>query len=293
MPPSRPAIATRRAPSPSSTCCRLSAMPSRRTSRASRPTPIWSMRAPSSGSPREARFSSPARECNEALRRPGPRRPMGGNRFVTCNGGNDVRRPASHTSRSSVQKVGEALVEMAATPVRTSRRRVWFVAVAGVLAVIVVLAGIKAGQIGAMIKSGKSFVLPPEAVTSAKVEAVRWQASRAAVATLVAVRAVTVASEVLGLVREIGFDSGTFVRRGDILVKLDTSTEEAQLAAAEADAALARVTARRARPLREANSNTPADLDAAESRTQQAAANAATPKATSANKTIRAPFDER
>ena len=218
---------------------------------------------------------------------------MGRNRFVTFNGGNDVRRPASHTSRSSVQKVGEALVEMAATPVRTSRRRVWFLAVASVLAVVVVLAGIKAGQIGAMIKSGKSFAPPPEAVTSAKVEAVRWQASRAAVATLVALRAVTVASEVPGLVREIGFDSGAFVRRGDILVKLDTSTEEAQLAAAEADASLARVTARRARSLRESNSNTPADLDAAESRTQQAAANAAMLKATIAKKTIRAPFDGR
>lgn len=182
---------------------------------------------------------------------------------------------------------------MAAIPVRTSKRRVWTVVIAGVLAAIVALAGVKAAQIGAMIKSGKSFVPPPEAVTSAKVEAVRWQASRAAVGTLVALRAVTVASELPGLVREIGFDSGAFVRRGDVMVKLDTSTEEAQLAAAEADGALAKTNAHRARVLRQGNSNTPADLDAAESRAEQTAANVAVLRATIAKKTIRAPFDGR
>ena len=49
----------------------------------------------------------------------------------------------------------EARVEMAAVPVRTGKKRVWFLAVGGVVAIIVVLAGIKAMQIGAMIKAGK------------------------------------------------------------------------------------------------------------------------------------------
>ncbi len=182
---------------------------------------------------------------------------------------------------------------MAAAPVRTSRRRAWVFAIAGIVAVVVIRVGIKAGQIGAMINSGETFAIPPEAVTSAKVESVRWQASRAAVGTLVALRAVTVASEVPGLVREIGFDSGTFVRRGDVMVKLDISTEEAQLAAAEADASLARSNLGRARILREGNSNTPADLDAAESRVKQTAANAAMLRAIIAKKTIPAPFDGR
>jgi membrane fusion protein (multidrug efflux system) len=182
---------------------------------------------------------------------------------------------------------------MAASNVGMSKRRFWTFAILAVVAVIVVLVGIKAGQIGAMIKSGKSFAPPPEAVTSAKVEAAEWQASRAAIGTLVAVRGVTLASEVPGLVREIGFESGAFVRKGDFLVKLDTSTEEAQLAAAEADAALAKATSRRARALRESNTNTPADLDAADARTHQTSANVATLQATIAKKTIRAPFDGR
>jgi membrane fusion protein (multidrug efflux system) len=176
---------------------------------------------------------------------------------------------------------------------RVNRRRVWIIAILALLAVIVILAGIKAAQIATMIKAGKSFAPPPEAVTSAKVEQVEWQASRPAVGTLVAVRGVILSSEVAGLVREIGFDSGAFVKRDDMLVKLDTSVEEAQLAAARADADLARASLARARALRAAGSNTPADLDQAESRARSAAANVATLQATIAKKTIRAPFEGR
>ena len=176
---------------------------------------------------------------------------------------------------------------------RSSRRRVWIIAVVALVAVVVVLAGIKAGQISKMINASKSFAIPPESVTSAKVDAQEWQASRSAVGTLVAIRAVTLASEVAGLVREIGFESGTFARKGDVMVKLDTSTEEAQLASAEADAELARASLHRARSLREANVSAPADLDTAEAKAKQTAANVGTLKATIAKKTIRAPFDGR
>jgi len=174
-----------------------------------------------------------------------------------------------------------------------SKRRNWIIAIAALLGVIVILAGIKAGQIGTMIKAGKSFVIPPEAVTSAKVEATEWQASRSAIGSLVAVRSVNLASEVAGLVREIGFDSGSFVQKDQVLVKMDTSTEEAQLASARADAELARATLARARALRESQTNSPADLDAAEAKAKQAAASVGLLQATIAKKTIRAPFDGR
>ena len=76
---------------------------------------------------------------------------------------------------------------------RSSRRRVWIIAVVALVAVVVVLAGIKAGQISKMINASKSFAIPPESVTSAKVDAQEWQAARSAVGTLVAIRAVTLA----------------------------------------------------------------------------------------------------
>jgi membrane fusion protein (multidrug efflux system) len=104
---------------------------------------------------------------------------------------------------------------------------------------------------------------------------------------------VTVSSELAGTVRDIRFDNGSLLRRGEVMVQLDVSTEQAQLAAAEADAALALATRQRTRRLFDSNSSTQADLDAAEARAEQAAANVAMLKATIAKKTIRAAFDGR
>jgi membrane fusion protein (multidrug efflux system) len=104
---------------------------------------------------------------------------------------------------------------------------------------------------------------------------------------------VTLGAELAGLVREISFDSGASVKQGAVLVRLDTSTEEAQLAAALAEASLSRLSLDRARSLREGGSNSPADLDAAEARAKQADATVAGLRATIGKKIIRAPFDGR
>src|SRR2546422_4323934 len=109
-----------------------------------------------------------------------------------------------------------------------SKWGVWVIAAVALGAVVGVLGAIKGSQIAKMINASKSFAIPPESVTSAKVDAQEWQGSRSAVGTLVAIRAVTLASEVAGLGREIRFDSGAFVPQGDAMVKLETSPEHAQ-----------------------------------------------------------------
>lgn len=172
-------------------------------------------------------------------------------------------------------------------------KRQWVVVVVSSILLVVVLVGAKAGQIVTMVRAGESFVPPPEAVTTASVEAVKWQPARPAIGSLVAERGVTLGAELPGTVRAISFESGSTVKRGDVLVKLDTSAEEAQLAAALADASLARLTLGRARRLREGQANAQADLDAAEARAAQADATVATLRANIAKKTIRAPFDGR
>jgi membrane fusion protein (multidrug efflux system) len=174
-----------------------------------------------------------------------------------------------------------------------SKRRIWIIAILAVIVAVLALAGTKALQFKSMMAAGKSFKIPPESVTTAKVEKTAWVASREAVGTLVAVRAVTVSSEVPGQVKQINFDSGATVHKGDVLVKLDDSTERAQLASAEADLQLARVNERRARSLRKTNANTPSDLDAAVSRLAETVAQVDLLKATIAKKTIKAPFDGR
>jgi membrane fusion protein, multidrug efflux system len=174
-----------------------------------------------------------------------------------------------------------------------SRARVWIVAIVGLILVIAGLVGVKVGQIRAMIHAGKSFVPPPESVTSVQATTASWQARRSAIGSLVAVHDVTLGAELPGLIREVTFDSGKSVRRGAVLVKLDTTNEEAQLASATADAALAATTLERARALRKGGANTQADLESAEARQKQTDAIAANLRATIVKKTIRAPFDGR
>jgi membrane fusion protein (multidrug efflux system) len=174
-----------------------------------------------------------------------------------------------------------------------SKARQWIVVVGALVVVVVALAGAKAGQIVSMVRAGEAFVPPPEAVTTAKVEAGEWLATTPAIGSLVAERGVVLAAELTGTVREITFESGSAVRRGAVLVRLDTSAEEAQLAAAQAEASLARLSLGRARQLRESDAAPQATLDQAEARAKQADAQVASLRATIAKKTIRAPFDGR
>jgi membrane fusion protein, multidrug efflux system len=163
----------------------------------------------------------------------------------------------------------------------------------GLVAAVGILAGVKAGQIFTMVRASESFAPPPEAVTSARVEQARWEATRAAIGSLVAVRGVTIAAELPGRVRDIAFESGAFVKRGTALVRLDTSAEEAQLSSALAEASLTRTNLERARALRRGGANAQADLDTAEARSQEADAAVANLRTTIAKKTVRAPFDGR
>jgi membrane fusion protein (multidrug efflux system) len=174
-----------------------------------------------------------------------------------------------------------------------TKTKLWFVTIFGLVAVVGVLVAVKAGQIGSMIKAGKSFVPPPESVTTATVETASWEQSKAAIGTLVAVRAVTLGAEVTGTVREVSFDSGGSVKSGTVLVRLDTSTEHALLASSQADAALAKLSLERAQSLRHAGANAQADLDLAVARAKQAEAAVANLTAIIAKKTLRAPFDGR
>ena len=81
----------------------------------------------------------------------------------------------------------------------------------------------------------------------------KWQGTLTAIGSVTAVQGVTVTPEIAGIVREIAFESGAVVSKGDLLVRLDTSLEEAQLRALEAQDELARLNAARERSLRAQN----------------------------------------
>jgi membrane fusion protein (multidrug efflux system) len=162
-----------------------------------------------------------------------------------------------------------------------------------VLAVFIVLAGVKALQIRALIAAGKAAVPPPETISSAIAHEDQWQETLTAVGSVSAEQGVIVSPEIAGTVGEIDFESGATVHKGDLLLRLNTSTEEAQLRAAEAQVDWAKVSAERLRTLRTNNTVSQSELDQAEATLKQAQANADQINAVIDKKNIRAPFDGR
>jgi membrane fusion protein (multidrug efflux system) len=152
---------------------------------------------------------------------------------------------------------------------------------------------IKMLQFRKMIAAAKSAPAHAETVSSAVVREENWQSTLNAIASVAAARGVTVTPDIPGTVRQIAFESGAVVAEGDLLVKLDTSTEEAELRAVEAQVSLAKVNEERVRTLRSQNMVSQSDLDQAEATLKQQEANADSIRATIAKKTIRAPFAGR
>lgn len=172
------------------------------------------------------------------------------------------------------------------------KKRIAFAAI-GLLIVIAILGGIKTFQIRAMIDKGKTFTPPPETVTTAAVKSETWDAAMTAVGTLNAVQGLTVAAELPGRAAKIEFEPGTTVKKGDILLRQDTSSEEAQLPGVLGQVNLYVTNLERADQLFAKGLISRADRDIAVANAEQARAQAETIRATIAKKTVRAPFSGR
>ncbi len=168
-------------------------------------------------------------------------------------------------------------------------RRMWLVLM-GVVGVVGILGAVKTLQIQAAIAQASSFQPPPEAVTTIKARREEWPATLAAIGTVHAVRGVTVSADLPGVVASISFESGRPVREGEVLVRLDTRQERAQLAAAESQRDLARLNLDRARDLVGQRILAQAELDRTSAEHEQAEARVGEIRATIERKQIRAPF---
>ncbi len=163
----------------------------------------------------------------------------------------------------------------------------------GIIAIVGFLVGTKLLQFRAMAAAGAAMVPPPETVTVAEAREETWALTVDVTGSIAAVQGVTIAAEVPGKVAKIDFEAGAKVKAGDLLVQVDTSTEEAQLRAAEASAALAKANLDRSKDLSEKATISKAEFDAAEAQYKQAMAQADGIRAVIAKKNIRAPFDGR
>jgi membrane fusion protein (multidrug efflux system) len=155
---------------------------------------------------------------------------------------------------------------------------------------IAAIGAVKVHQIRKSAAQAKSFQPPPEAVTTTVARQEEWPATVSSIGSVVAVQGVMVSADLPGIVEKISFESGRMVRKGDVLVRLDTSQEQAQLAAAEAQRDLSRLSADRLHGLRESGIIAPADYDRAAAELKQGEARIGEIRATIERKTIRAPF---
>ena len=160
------------------------------------------------------------------------------------------------------------------------------------MVLVAFIGGIKVLQIERMTAQARQSP-PPEIVTSAVVHKETWESLLTAVGSLQAVQGVMVTAELTGKVVNIAFKPGSTVQAGDLLVKQDTSTEEAQLRAAEAEAELAKINLERRRELLERKIISKSEYDNAETHYRQTMAQADNIRTIIAKKTIRAPFAGR
>jgi membrane fusion protein, multidrug efflux system len=173
---------------------------------------------------------------------------------------------------------------------KPTTKAVWKV-IAALVGIFLIIVGIKALQMWTMISAGKKMVPPPTTVTSVDVKQSDWQPMLSAVGSISPVQGAMISAELAGTVTEINFQSGARVKKGDVLLKLDASPEEAQLRSAVADAELAKNDLDRARGLAERKVISTAEFDAAQSKYAQKKAAAENIQSTIDKKQIRAPFD--
>jgi membrane fusion protein (multidrug efflux system) len=134
---------------------------------------------------------------------------------------------------------------------------------------------------------------PPATVTAEKAVTERWTDRVRAIGTLVAIQGVDVAPELGGTVTEYFFESGQDVEKGDKLVKLDTSVEEADLADKKATLQQAILDYERQSKLVKTSVVSQSTLDQTIAKRDSAAAAVQHVEAVIAQKTITAPFSGR
>jgi membrane fusion protein (multidrug efflux system) len=184
----------------------------------------------------------------------------------------------------------------------------------GLIAVLLLIAGIKKLQFQAMADAGGPMAeanklikeadelmkkaselmqMPAQSVSTSIVERQLWGEKLQAIGSIEPVQGVRLDAEVPGVVSAINFKNGQEVNQGDMLVQLDIAPEAALLKSDKANAQLAKIELDRAQRLRDTNSVAQSELDRAQANYEIALAQVKNIEAIIEQKTIRAPFTGR
>jgi len=164
---------------------------------------------------------------------------------------------------------------------------------------VVLLGGIvalKATQIGSLIGFSTAMEkagMPPSPVATVVAVQAAWEETLKFTGSIRAVQGVTLTVELPGKVLRIGVENGAQVQQGDVLMELDTTQEQADLASAEAGLRLAKLNLDRNKGLLDKRIIAQSAYDSVAAIFDQEQAKTATIRATIAKKIIRAPFAGR
>lgn len=163
----------------------------------------------------------------------------------------------------------------------------------GLGVILGVIVGVKAAQIGSLlgfVGESEKAGLPPVAVASAEARRDAWEDVEKFTGSLRAVQGGMLTSEASGLVKEILVENGSEVKEGQLLVRIDSSEEMADLASAEAALRLAKINRDRAEELIKKRIIARSEFDTAKAEYDQASARVEELKALIDKKMVRAPF---
>jgi len=162
-----------------------------------------------------------------------------------------------------------------------------------VLAIGIALAGWKTASARAAAAAAAHQPEPIEVITTAVAQQEPHRATTTSIGTVLALRSITLRTELSGTVSEVALVPGRIVDSGTVLVALDISVEHADLQAEQAQAALAQTSLARLERLLQHGAVSAEEVDRARAERDIAQAQIARTEAIIAKKTIRAPFRAR
>lgn len=180
-----------------------------------------------------------------------------------------------------------------ATSARPKQRKRLIIVIVAVLILFGLLIGFNTFK-GIMIgKFMKSMANPAQTVSTMTAGYQDWQPHIDAVGNVRAVHGADLAFDVAGLVESVDVKSGVDVKKGQVLVKLVDADDRAKLAALQATAQLAALTAGRSKQQLAVQAISKAQYDTDMANLKSAQANVAAQQALVDKKTLRAPFAGR
>ena len=180
-------------------------------------------------------------------------------------------------------------------PLRVRRPVVFVLTLAGLAALTGALAYFQFVIKPTMVKGfiAASFAPKPTSVAAEQARIERWPPQLTAIGTLRAYQGIVIAPQAAGVITAIHFESGADVEQGQLLINIDDSVEQADLANGNAQLRNADNTLTRQKVLVTGGNTPQSSVDSALAARDSAAATVERTRAIIAQKAIKAPFSGR